>query len=274
MRVRLEIRKLKTFNFYAIICLILIFFVLTVNNTCNYIDPLTQEEREWLSKHDGRIRLTNAPDWPPTAFVDSNKIFKGISPDYMRLIEKKLNFKFKILHHKTWKEMLQDAIDKKVDVVGAIQKTPNRSKHLIFTEPFLKIPNVIVVRKEVKGTFDLERLKDMKIAIGEGFAVEEYIKKNYSFLDIITVLDDYSLLKKVVNKEADAMISDLPTVSFFIKKHNIMDVRVAGDTNYDLELRIASRNDWPILIRIVEKGLALITQEEKDVIHKKWMKVE
>lgn len=262
--------KFPKSHILAIIFFTLIFSNLIEGKNNQSEDPLTPVERAWVTEHNGKIRLANAPIWPPLAFIGKDKISMGISPDYIHLIEKKLGFKFKVVHHDTWKEMLQDAMDKKVDVVGAIQKTPFRSKFLLFTKPFIKSPNIIVVRKDFKEHLTLDKMKGMKVAVGDGFAAEEYIRKNHSDLVIITVPDDYSLLKAVQGKRADAMVSDYLTVSYFMGKHEITDLKIAGDSHYDLDLRFSIRNDWPILRRILEKGMSLISPKEKEAIIKRW----
>lgn len=263
-------------NFYVLVVLfILIFLVLT---QCSKKDPLNHEERKWLAQHDGKIIIADAPAWPPVAFNEKKKdktICKGISSEYIGLIEKKLGFKFKRAYPKTWDEMVKGSEQKEIHVIGSIVKTPKRTKYLNFTKPYIKIPNVIIVKEGIKESLILEKLKRRTVAAGKGFAVTEYIKKNHKYLDIDDESDsDLKLMQRVSFGEVDAAIIDLTTASYFIEEKGITNLRIAGEVGYDLELSIASRNDWPMLNRILEKGLDLITQEEKDAIRKKWIKVD
>lgn len=233
-------------------------------------DPLTPLERNWLSEH-GDITLANAPNWPPVAFIEKN-IYRGMSADYMELIEKKLNIKFKRVYPKTWNEMVDKARNKEIDVIGAIQETAVRGKFLNFTEPHLRISNVILVRKNVEEDLTLENLKGREIAVGKNFSVTEYIKVKYPDIDLDDEnKDEYSIMKKVVSGEVEAGISDLAAVSYLIEHKAITNLRIAGEVDYSMDLSIASRKDWPLLNQILEKGLELMTTQEKKLIRKRWL---
>ena len=117
---------------------------------------LTAEEQEWLSKHDGKIVLAGDPKFAPIEFLDEKRQYRGLAADYIRLIEKKLGFKFKIVHYRNWKEIMRETQKGKIDVLNAVQKTPLRSEYLLFTRSFIEIPNMIIVRKEISQNLSLK----------------------------------------------------------------------------------------------------------------------
>ena len=47
-------------------------------------DPLTRQEREWLTKHNGKIVLAHAPSANPIDFIDENGEFRGLQPIMFR----------------------------------------------------------------------------------------------------------------------------------------------------------------------------------------------
>ena len=57
---------------------------------------LTPEQRAWLREHPV-IRLAPTPDYPPTEFIDAAGVYRGISADYMTLIEARLGIEFQIV---------------------------------------------------------------------------------------------------------------------------------------------------------------------------------
>ena len=65
-------------------------------------DLLTLEEQQWLSEHEGKIRYAPNPNYPPIAFVDEDGTFKGITADYIKLIEQKLDFTFERVYYDSW----------------------------------------------------------------------------------------------------------------------------------------------------------------------------
>ncbi len=234
-------------------------------------DPLTPEERAWLQKHDRKIKFATADDYPPFDFTDNNGAYAGLSADYIRLIEKKLGFKFKIVYLKNWDEIVEKAKLGEIDVTSSAQKNPERSKYMLFTKPYTEVHSVIIVRKEVAKSFSLGKMTGMKIAVVINYAVADYIKKNYGYLDIRLAPDPLSALTGVSFNDTDAVVLDLPVASYYITNEGITNLRMAGYSGYKEKLCIASRKDLPVLNNILEKGLALITRDERDAILQKWI---
>tara|TARA_B100000959_G_scaffold287241_1_gene370403 strand:- start:5805 stop:7871 length:2067 start_codon:yes stop_codon:yes gene_type:complete len=237
-------------------------------------NTLTSKEREWLDKNDGNIVLAPESNYPPFIFVDKKDGMKGISVDYIKLIEQKLGFKFQIASSYQLDVNLKKAQKGTVDVLTSLKKTPVRSKYLLFTKSYIEIPAVIVVRKEEKSSLTLEKMNGMKIAIGDGYGVHTYIQREFKNLDLLPVPDDLIGLRMLSFGEVDAVVLDVATASYFIQKEGIGNLRVAGNAEYIYNLSMASRKDLPILHRILEKGLAQITEEEKREIFSKWIRLE
>ena len=237
-------------------------------------DPLTPEERAWLMEHDGKIIVNSEAGWPPIIDTDKNGNSFGIVMDYQRLIEKKLNFKFKMDKLDSWKNFMERFRTGKIDVNNNLQKNPERTEYALFTKPYIDIPNVIIVRKEIKDALTLEKMREMKIAVTSGFAIHDYIKKNYDYLQLIQLDNDLKCLLETSTRNVDAAVVNLAVASFIIEKMGISNLRVAGYAEYTNALCFASRKDWPILNRILDKGLSLITQAERDAIYRKWISLE
>ena len=232
---------------------------------------MTAEERAWLNTHSGKIRLAPSPGWEPMEFVDENGAYKGLVADYMHLIEERLGFKFVIIRAKTWYEVLQMAKNRKIDVISAGYDTPERREFMIWTEPYIEVPEVIVTRKSWEGELTLDDMKGMRVGVTLAYVVADWIKKNHPEVPLINVPTDRVGLRMVSFGELDAMIAELPIASYSIEKEKITNLRVAGQTGYSAILSIGIRNDWPILARIMEKGLDLISESEREAIYKKWI---
>lgn len=238
-------------------------------------DILTPMEREWLTRQDGKIIIDRAAEnWVPIEGIDENGESFGIAIDYYRLIEKKLGFSFKIDTPRPWKERLNRFKTKKIDVVNNLQKNPERSEYLLFTRPFIEIPNVIIVRKEIGRELKPDQLKGMRISLAKDYAIHDFIDSNYEYLTINPVVDDMTALTDVSMHRADATIMNQAVASYLVDKMGIGNLRIAGNAGYINALSIASRDDWPILNRILEKGLSLITPEEREDIAKKWIRLD
>ncbi|MFH0996288.1 MAG: PAS domain S-box protein [Pseudomonadota bacterium] len=232
---------------------------------------MTPEERAWLTLHDGKLIVNNEAGWPPIIDRDKEGNSFGIVMDYQRLIEKKLGFKFKLDKPDSWDNFMERFRRGEIDINNNLQKNPKRTEYALFTKPYIEISNAIIVRKETKGSLSLEKMRGMKIAVTRDFAIHEYIKNNFEYLQIESLDNDLTCLLETSTKGVDAAVVNLAVASYIIEKEGIANLRVAGYAEYKNELCFASRKDLPILNHILEKGLGLITPAEREAVYSKWI---
>lgn len=233
-------------------------------------DILTQEERAWLNAHDGKIRLAPDPFWEPMEFFGKDDQYSGIVADFIKLLEKKLNFKFKLVHAVNWENVIEMAKNREVDILGAANSTPERKKYMLWTQPYLDIPNVIVTRKSVPGELTLSQLKGKSIGVNGSYVVVDFLETHYPELKLVKLENDLEGIRKVSFGELDALVVEFPYASYTIAQEGITNLKVAGETGYRAIQSIGIRNDWPVFFHIIQKGLAQITPEEKKTILGKW----
>ncbi|HJO92147.1 MAG TPA: transporter substrate-binding domain-containing protein [Victivallales bacterium] len=230
---------------------------------------LSAKEREWLEQHPV-ITLAPRPYSPPIEFINRIKEYSGIASGYIDILEKKLGVKFEIVVYSDLGQTLNAIKEKKVDVMGAISATPERFKYIDFSDPYLELTPVILTRKNYSGDLTLSSLGNMNVAIVKGYAVADYIKQNYPTINLEYVSNVYDGLSKLSMGQVEAMILDISEATFCIEAEEITNLKVAGKTEYLDRVCIGVRNDWPILVSIINKGLKQITQEEKAKIVNRW----
>jgi PAS domain S-box-containing protein len=235
-----------------------------------YPASLTQKETAWLKAHP-IIRLAPDPEFKPIEFFDQNGNYAGLAADYTRLLEQKLGIGFEIVRCKNWEEVIQRMHRQEIDVLNAVVQTPQRKTYLRFPRPYLEIPSVIIVRKNVTDNLRLEMLEGMKIIMVSGYGYVDLIRDKYPTLNIELVPELKTALGKVSFGMSDAFVGDLATASFYIESEGITNLRLAGKTDPPNISGFAVRSDWPQLGHILEKGMALITPEEKQAIYNKWI---
>ncbi len=231
---------------------------------------LTEDESKWLDEH--RVILAASdPKWPPMELYDEEGNFSGIVADYMALLEERLGIELRMAPHASWSEALKSARDKKVSVLTAAVRTPERDQYMLFTKPYLELPAVIIVNNKTKGISSMADLRGKKVAVVKDYGTHDFLKKGFPYLKLSVVPDISTGLYEVSYGKADAFIVNLASASWHIEKNAIQNLRVAGESGYVFDLGIASRKDWPELNNLLEKGLASITEQERKTIYRKWI---
>jgi two-component system, NarL family, sensor histidine kinase EvgS len=234
---------------------------------------LTPQERAWLQDHP-KIRLSPDPDFLPIEFIDESGKYMGIASDYINLLQKKLGIKFEILKFNNWTEVLKKTKNKESDMWGAATRTPQRLEYMLFTESFIELPAVIIVRKQVGRSLTLNDLKGMKVGVISGYGIHDHIMNNYPDLELDPLPDMKSGLNKVSFGMIDAMVANIAIASSYIEKGGLTNLRVAGESDFTYRWALATRKDWPELNSILDKALIQITAEERQVIYRKWVSLE
>ncbi|MGB5824609.1 MAG: transporter substrate-binding domain-containing protein, partial [Proteocatella sp.] len=225
---------------------------------------LTVEEKAWLDEHKEEIKIGYTIDYPPVEFLNNGK-YAGISADYFKLLEQKLGIQIQMVQFDNFHELIRQIQSGELTGITAATKTPERSEYLNFTIPYIDNPNVIITRKNFSGNLTFEKLANtsMDILVIEGYDIIEFLNHRFPKLEYRTVKSPSEGMRMVAFGEADAMIIEIMSASATIERDNISNLIVNVETPYDSNLSIATRNDWPILSQILNKGIAQITDHER-----------
>jgi signal transduction histidine kinase len=233
---------------------------------------LTTEELEWIDKHPV---IRYAPDirFGPIEYMDREGVVKGASIDYLEWISEHTGLNFEIVSYQNWSEIIDAAAEKNVDVIGAAW-TEQRDDYLLFTEPFIAVPNVIITRTDYQADLTLEALSGKKVIVLENYAIQDYIETHYPEIELIPVLTLSEGLSRISLATDDYMAVSLAQASFLMKEKTITNLKVSGDTYYDNELSFGIRDDWSVLQGIMNKALDVMPESKREEIYSRWVHIE
>lgn len=234
------------------------------------LTKLTRHELAWLKKHP-HIRFAPAPYYPPVEFFDEKGVYRGITADFMQHMYEKMDLKVETIQYSGWSEVVEKARTGDVDMWGAAAKTTEREKYMIFTQPYIRLPAVIIVRKDQRDSLSMGDLEGKLVVVIEGYASHQYIKENFPELTLVKVPNIEAGLQMVSFGAADAIVATNAVALFYIEKNGLTNLKVAGESGYEWYLRFAVRSDWPELASILQKGLNAISEEEKAQIFRRWI---
>jgi len=239
-------------------------------------DPLSDAEREWLSRLNRPLVLAVTPDTRPLEFVDAQGEYHGMVADYMHHVAENLDIEFTVVEPANMQELLRLAEQRKVDVIAAFAGNPANTDFMLFTNPYLELSTAILANRSEKEPLTLSVMseKKMDLALPKGYDVLSYVEKFYPALHVQTTYNYLAALLHVSFNEIDATIISLPQASYFIEDKGITNLRVAGYTDYRLYYRMGVRSDMPVLADILQKALDSITPVERERILKRWVHLQ
>ena len=245
--------------------------LLFLQSACFANDILSPQERAWLQAHPN-IRVAISPDYPPISFLDENGQPTGLERDYLALIESRIGYQFKRVIPTLAQRAADNPEDKQVDVVPTYASSQDRLKTWLFTKPYLDFPVYLITQDTAPITFSLENSQQQVISVVGHYAVYEYMQEKYPAVKLDKVDDTCIGLQHVAFGQSAALLADLPVANWCAKKYNLKNLKIAHAIGFHYALSVASRKDWPELSSILAKGLASITQQERDEIYLRWNK--
>ena len=235
---------------------------------------LDETEHAWVESLDGPLIVATEVGYHPYNFVDERGNLSGVAGDYMRLIEERLGVEFMVRAFPTFNEVLEAAKNREVDIVPFIIASPERKSYLEFTQPAYETQDRILVRSDTPGTYRVQDLQGMKVALVSGYAMQYLIEREFPDIELVLLETEIDALLAVSLGQADALISEIGTSSYYIQQQAITNLRVAGVVDNVDPKAIGTRSDWPVLNRIIAKGLASITPEEREEIARRWINID
>tara|TARA_R110002096_G_C14661614_1_gene728084 strand:+ start:1859 stop:4246 length:2388 start_codon:yes stop_codon:yes gene_type:complete len=234
---------------------------------------LTEEEKAWVDDHPV-LRSTNEMEWAPLDFVRDGKAL-GFSVDYLNLVAKKVGLEIEYINGFAWSDLLRMLKNREIDIAQSIIMTPDRMEYLDFSEPYLDLPMVYFGREGADRINGLADLEGKKIGIVTGSVPATVYEDHFSYLNLVKFESTIQALKALSAGSIDVHPDILPVSRYMIRTTMLPGIEVIGDKFYpETEnsdfIRLASRNDWPILSTILQKGMAAVTEEEFVALTDKW----
>jgi two-component system sensor histidine kinase EvgS len=247
----------------------------TIPNDFYYHDhvnklTLTQEEQHWIKNHP-IIKVGGGPDWAPFDFINSKGKYTGISNDYLQLLSQKTGLKFQVIVDK-WVNNLKKMKEQKIDLLHAVYYTKERDTYMHYTKPYFEMLDYFFIRDDLNIT-TLKDLDLKRVAMPKGYAHAEILKKEFPNIHIVTVDTFSDAIDAVLSNKADILFDTYASISYKLKQEKISTIipfKAYRGKNSSQLYMAASQNN-PLLAKIIDKGLALITPQEKEQIYTKWL---
>jgi polar amino acid transport system substrate-binding protein len=231
---------------------------------------LTPEEQQWIKEHP-TLRFAIDPDYAPYEFLDARKRHSGMSADYLELLGRRLGLEFVLLPTARWQESLEKGYAKEVDLLPLLIRTAEREKQLIYTDPYITSGQYILVRAQREDISSEADLAGKKVALPVDYAVIDHVRESVPQATVVEVADIAAALQQVSMGEADATVLGIGVAGYWLESTEISNLRVAATFGKPSMLGMACRNDWPLLVSILQKGLRSISEEEHQRIHNRWI---
>jgi signal transduction histidine kinase len=233
---------------------------------------LTQEEEDFIKDKTFKISITT--NWEPFSFKEKSDEPMGISYEYWKLIVEKLNLKTQNIFFTNFNKQLFSIKQKESDIIFSAGETSQRKDYALFSNKYLTFPISIVTKKDENFIENIDEIIDRKIAVGNNFTAHNLLKEKYPNLSLTPVASVKEGLELVSKDKVFAFIDIKPVLNFNIAKYGFKDLKITGNSGLDYELKFMIRDDYEILIPILNKAIDNIDESSVLDIVNRWNNVQ
>ena len=199
--------------------------------------------------------------FPPFESMISSGQIEGFDVDVMNAIAKEEGFKV-TYHQQAWDGIFASLKAGDNDIlISGITITDDRKKEMLFSEPYYKITQVVLVPqgKKIVSVEDLKKMDKVGVTIGTTGDLAAQKILGATSEKIIRLENLPLMLKEVETGAVDAVISDSAVVADYVKKKGDKGFTMVEVPDFTVEYYgIAVRQDDKALMDKINSGLKKI----------------
>ncbi|MBH3410878.1 PAS domain-containing sensor histidine kinase [Pseudomonas putida] len=159
-----------------------------------------------------------------------------------------------------------------IDFAPGLTQTPASLRLWLFSDPYMRVPQLVVGARTGAMSVELEKLDaQTRVAVRMPSALADYLRGNYSGLNVQGVPSEREALQWVVGGQASYAVLDEAQLSRLSRENEFAELVVVGDIGLPQLLRVGSRRDWPMLADVLERGLQAMPAKELEQLHQRWL---
>lgn len=201
----------------------------------------------------GEIRIGTEGTYPPYTYHDEKGTLTGFDVDVAAAIAQKLGVKPRFVET-AWDSMIAGIDANRFDIiVNQVAATPERREKYDFSEPYLHVTGVVIVKK---GNKEIRGLKDLK-----GKRSAQTVTSNWAEqareagAEIVSVQDFSQSVQLVASGRADVTLnSEVSTLDFLAQKPDA-PIEIVERTHSGHGIAIPFRKGNPELKAAIDKAL-------------------
>lgn len=228
--------------------------------------PLSVTQQVYLNAHP-TLSMCVDPDWLPFEAIDKNNQHVGIAADLIALVAAKTGLQIQLYPTSGWEESLAASRNGDCVALSLLNQTPEREQWLIFTDPLLDDPNVLITREDHPFISDVAGLTDKTIALQRGSAMAELFARDFPNLIIIDTDTEAEAMQLVSDGKADLTLRSLVVAAQTIKQQGWYNLKISGQLpGYENRLRMGILQSEHTLRDILNQGINAITEQERQKV--------
>ena len=174
------------------------------------------------------LRVGITPNAPPMIFKQGTQIV-GIDAELAQALGRDLGRRVVFVEFK-WKDLIDGLVEDKVDIVmSSLSITPARQYRIAFTNPYLKVGQMALVRSEDKYKFvsNLAAAATRGVGVERGTTAESLVRQEFPRARVKYFSSGEAAAAALAGRNLDLFIGDSPLIWYLAGSHESQGLMVA-----------------------------------------------
>lgn len=215
------------------------------------------------------LRVIGDNNYPPYLFLGPDGKPRGYVVDEWKLWEQKTGINVDLVAT-DWATAQQRILAGKADVIEMMFDTPGRAASYDFSPPFATVSTGIYTDPAITGITDPSGLHGFTVGVERGDACVDRLRKAG-----VTSIREYTgytdLIEAAKAKDVRIFCMDELPAEYYLYRLNEQQRFVKAFDFYSDRFRRGVRKGDAATLAMVERGMSLITDQERAQLRKKWM---
>ena len=215
------------------------------------------------------LRVVGDNSYPPYMFTDADGRLQGYEVDMWRLFQRHTGIRVELLPA-SWATAQRDVISGRADVIGMIFRTPDRETLYDFSAPYSTLPVGIYVDRRIPGVHDVASLKGLAVGVEHGDACADKLREQ-GVASLQEFPDYRSMIKAASSGHLRIFCSEENPANYYLYRDSSLDRFERAFVLYEGQFHHAVRKGNTPVLATVERGMAMITPQERQALREKWL---
>jgi diguanylate cyclase (GGDEF)-like protein len=216
-----------------------------------------------------RLVIANSASWIPYSFLDQEGKPRGILVDLWRLFAEANNIEVEFMLV-DWADSIELVRTGEADLHGGLIATEGRKEALHFFPTEIFRVRSLVFWHEDLDMRDLAALAGVRVGVVAASTEAEFLRANFSNLQIATFPNSQQLVEAAVSGEIAAFVSDYPTGYYHLISLRSLDEFDTGPTLFTRPIFAATQPGDTELLTRIDAGTKKLSRQEIQRVHRRW----
>ncbi|WP_455805805.1 PAS domain-containing sensor histidine kinase [Pseudomonas fluorescens] len=237
----------------------------------SHLAQLSAGQQQWLAQHN-ELRVGLVLQAPYAQYDRRLQRLSGANVELMKLLAKTLNVELSWRNFQDLAQLETAVREGEIDIAPGLSQTPSALRLWQFSDPYMRVPQLVVSDQKASGVVDLEKLdSQVRVAVRMPSTTADYLRGNYPHLNLQGVPLERQALQLLLSQQAAYAVVDEAQLGRLSVEPEFAELVVVGDIGLPQLLRVGSRRDWPELAGIVQSALRAIPAKDLEQLHNQWL---